>query len=75
MNVNHEENQSLTYNEFIDIIGYQKLREIKTEVDYGNDNHPNEGFQLLMKIFQKFKEHGNEGHDEIVHKDYYELNN
>ncbi|KAI4457966.1 helix-turn-helix psq domain [Holotrichia oblita] len=47
------ESCELTYDDFVSIVGPEKLNQIKRFIEYREKNDKSEDFQLLVKIFQK----------------------
>ncbi|KAI4455654.1 hypothetical protein MML48_9g00000110 [Holotrichia oblita] len=47
------ESCELTYDDFVSIVGPEKLNQIKRIIEYREKNDKSEDFQLLVKIFQK----------------------
>lgn len=62
---NTENYSSLTYGDFVEIIGVEKLEQIKTQSKSKNTDNVNDDFQLLGKIFQRLTNDGNDDNDDI----------
>ncbi|KAJ8928014.1 hypothetical protein NQ314_019480 [Rhamnusium bicolor] len=54
LDVPDEEFYKMTYENFTDIIGPEKVKQIEREIEHGNLDNLIEDFKLLLKIFKKF---------------------
>lgn len=61
-----DECSSMTYYDFMEIIGHEKLEKIKTKVQTQSVSNSNEDFELLVKIFLKLAKHGYDDTNEEV---------